>query len=64
MSRHHRRAVLEAAPRNSERQPQTAVLTGCLRFAVVATDYQGVGAPGGHLHLAAKPEAYGLKWSQ
>jgi acetyl esterase/lipase len=29
-------------------------------FAVVATDYQGLGTPGGHPYLAAKPEAYGV----
>jgi hypothetical protein len=29
-------------------------------FAVVATDYQGLGTPGGHPYLAAEPEAYGV----
>jgi pimeloyl-ACP methyl ester carboxylesterase len=29
-------------------------------FAVVVTDYQGLGTPGGHPYLAAKPEAYGV----
>lgn len=29
-------------------------------FAVVATDYQGLGTAGGHPYLATKPEAYGV----
>lgn len=29
-------------------------------FAVVATDYQGLGTPGGHPYVAAKPEGYGV----
>jgi pimeloyl-ACP methyl ester carboxylesterase len=29
-------------------------------FAVVATDYQGLGTPGGHPYLAAKPEGYSV----
>lgn len=29
-------------------------------FAVVATDYQGLGTPGGHPYLATRPEAYGV----
>jgi pimeloyl-ACP methyl ester carboxylesterase len=29
-------------------------------FAVVATDYQGLGTPGGHPYLAVRPEAYGV----
>lgn len=29
-------------------------------YAVVASDYQGLGAPGGHPYLAARPEAYSV----
>jgi pimeloyl-ACP methyl ester carboxylesterase len=29
-------------------------------FAVVATDYQGLGTAGGHPYLASRPEAYGV----
>jgi acetyl esterase/lipase len=29
-------------------------------YAVVATDYQGLGTPGGHPHLAVRPEAYSV----
>jgi len=29
-------------------------------YAVVASDYQGLGAPGGHPYLATKPEAYSV----
>jgi hypothetical protein len=29
-------------------------------FAVVATDYQGLGTPGGHPYLAVRPEAHGV----
>jgi pimeloyl-ACP methyl ester carboxylesterase len=29
-------------------------------FAIVATDYQGLGTPGGHPYLAVRPEAYSV----
>lgn len=29
-------------------------------YAIVASDYQGLGAPGGHPYLATKPEAYSV----
>src|SRR5262249_22027525 len=29
-------------------------------YAVVASDYQGLGTPGGHPYLATKPEAYSV----
>src|SRR3954467_6050403 len=51
-SRHYVRANTFMGP-----DPSSWLKAG---FAVVATDYQGLGTPGGHPYLATKPEGYSV----
>ena len=51
------------APSNTKRSDRDAAYLGhwlSLGYAVVASDYQGLGVPGGHPYLATKPEAYSV----
>ncbi len=51
------------APSNTKRSDRDSTYLGHWLdqgYAVVASDYQGLGVPGGHPYLATKPEAYSV----